>query len=271
MRQLVFLQIAQRGQKRARRCNDARHIRKAERLRRLPELRRHGSLAQRRVKLRVRADVHAGVEAVAQKIRQRAVLRRRAAQKGLGRQKAAKLVLRVLHGVGAGNLRRAERAGRHIAEAQAVCTGCAVDAGIIIVFGFHQHRAFRHRAGRHDADDIALHKPLCQRRVLHLLTDGDLVALGDQPRDIALRGMIRHAAHGNLILRAFVLSMVARGERQIELARSNARVLLEHLIKIAQPEKQQAVGIALLDRIILLHHGGEFGHNQNLRVFSFNV
>ena len=50
--------------------------------------------------------------------------------------------------------------------------------------------------------------------------------------------MIRHAAHGNFVLCAFVLGMVARGERQIELARSNARVLLEHLIKIAQPEKQ---------------------------------
>ena len=81
--------------------------------------------------------------------------------------------------------------------------------------------------------------------------------------------MIGHAAHGDLVLGAFVLGMVARGERQIELARSDPRVLLEHLIKVAQPEKQQAVGIAFLDRIILLHHGGEFGHNQNLRVFSF--
>ena len=83
--------------------------------------------------------------------------------------------------------------------------------------------------------------------------------------------MIRHAAHGDLVLRALVLGMIARGERQIELARGDPRVLLEHLIKVAQPEKQQAVGIAFLDRIILLHHGGEFGHNQNLRVFSFNV
>ena len=64
---------------------------------------------------------------------------------------------------------------------------------------------------------------------------------------------------------------VARREREVELARGQARIVVEHLIKIAQPEKQQAVGIALLDRIILLHHGGEFGHNQNLRVFSFNV
>ena len=211
------------------------------------------------------------MEAVAQEICQRVVLRRRAAQKCLGRQEAAEFVLRVLHGVGAGNLRCAECAGRYVAEAKAVCTGCAVDAGVIIIFGFHQHRTFRHGAGRYDADDVALHQPLRQGRVLHLLTDGDLVALCDQPRDIALRGMIRHAAHGNLILRAFVLSMVARGERQVEFTRGNARVLLEHLIKIAQPEKQQAVRITLLDRIILLHHGGEFGHKQNLRVFSFNV
>ena len=77
--------------------------------------------------------------------------------------------------------------------------------------------------------------------------------------------MIRHAAHGDLVLGAFVLGMVARGERQIELARSDPRVLLEHLIKIPQPEKQQAVRIAFLDRIILLHHRGELSHNQNLR------
>ena len=75
------------------------------------------------------------MEAVAQKIRQRAVLRRRAARKGLGWQKAAKLVLRVLPGVGSGNLRRAVCAGRYVAEAKAVCTGCAVDAGVIIIFG----------------------------------------------------------------------------------------------------------------------------------------
>ena len=265
VRQIVLLQIPQRQQQRTGRQRHARKLRQAKLLRAFAELRSDRGLTQGRVKLRVFAEVHAGVEALAQQVGQRLILRRRTAEERFGRQEAAKLVLYVLHRVGSGDLRGAERAGRYVAEAQAVSPRRAVDAGIIIVFRLHQHRAFRHGAGRHDADDVALDEPLGQRRVLHLLADGDLVALGDEAGDIALGGMIGHAAHGDLVLGAFVLGMVARGERQIELARSDPRVLLEHLIKIPQPEKQQAVRIAFLDRIILLHHRGELSHNQNLR------
>ena len=139
VRQVVLLQIPQRQQQRAGRQRHARKLGQTQLLRAFAELRGDRGLTQGRVKLRVFAEVHAGVEALAQQVGQRLILRRRAAEQRLGRQEAAEFVLCVLHGVGAGNLRRAECAGRHIAEAQAVCTGCAVDAGVIIVFGFHQH------------------------------------------------------------------------------------------------------------------------------------
>ena len=97
----------------------------------------------RPVKLRVFAKVHTGVEALAQQVGQRLILRRRAAEQRFGRQEAAELVLHILHRIGSGDLRRAERAGRHVAEAQAVGPRRAVDAGIIIVFRLHQKSSNR--------------------------------------------------------------------------------------------------------------------------------
>ena len=187
---------------------------------------------------------------------------RRAAQKHLGRAEAGQLVAHGLFGVSARDARGAERARGHVAEAHGPYAVFGVQAGEIVVLRFLQHRALRHGAGGHDADDIALHKPLGERRVFHLLADGDLVAARDEPCHIALGRVVRHAAHGRFVVRGLVLAAVARGEREIQLFGGQPRVLVEHLIKIAQTEKEDAVGILRLDLAVLLHHGRKFCHKS---------
>ena len=122
------------------------------------------------------------------------------------------------------------------------------------------------RAGRDDADDIALDKALGERRVLGLLADGDLVALGDQARDVGVARMIGNAAHRRLILRR--LAAVAGRQRQIELARGELSILVEHLVEVAQAEKEDRILILFLDLQILLHHRRDLGHDSSSLSFS---
>ena len=61
--------------------------------------------------------------------------------------------------------------------------------------------------------------------------------------------MIRDAAHRD----GGALFLIARGERDLEFARGNHRVLEEQLVEIAQPEHQQRVRDLLLDAVVLPH------------------
>ena len=51
------------------------------------------------------------------------------------------------------------------------------------------------RAGRDDADDLALDEALGLARVFDLIADGDAETLLDQARDVAVDRVKRHAAH----------------------------------------------------------------------------
>ena len=55
----------------------------------------------------------------------------------------------------------------------------------------------RQRAGGHDADDFALDDALGFFRVFDLIADGDAEAFLDQPREIGIESVMRHAAHRN--------------------------------------------------------------------------
>ena len=258
MRERVFLGIAQRRQQRARRRNDRRLRLQPELGRAFSELLTHEPFAGVIGKRRVRAVVDAAVQAVVQNALQHLALIRAAAKQHLDRREAAKLAANGLLRVRTLRARRVERAGGNVAEADAPVFAVFVDAGVVVVLGFLEHRAFRYGAGRHDADDVPLYEALCQRGVLHLFADGDLVALGDQPGNVAVRGMEGNAAHRRLIL--LLLAAVARREGEIQLSGRKLRVLVKHFIEIAQTEKQQAVGIARLDLAVLLHHGRQFSH-----------
>ncbi len=75
----------------------------------------------------------------------------------------------------------------------------------------------------------------------------------DQPPHVALRRVMRDAAHRHL---------VALGQRDIEDGRRLLRVLEKHLVEIPEPEEQQRLRRqAPPDALVLLHHRGEgFGH-----------
>ena len=152
-------------------------------------------------------------------------------------------------------------AGRHIAKGGACVLLIQKETTEKIAAPVVEAGAVDDRAGRDNADDIALDKSLGERRVLGLLADGDLVALGDQARDVGVARMVGDAAHRRLILRR--LAAVAGRQRQIKLARGELGILVEHLIEVAQAEKEDRILILLLDLQILLHHRRDLGHDSS--------
>ena len=114
-------------------------------------------------------------------------------------------------------------------------------------------------AGRDDAGDFARTIFLAILRVFHLVADGDLEALADQLGDVALGRVVGHAAHGN----GDALFLVARGQRDLQLARRDDGVLEKQLVEVAQAKKQQRVGMLFLDGSVLPHQRrGRLGHRR---------
>ena len=84
-----------------------------------------------------------------------------------------------------------------------------------------------------------------------LIANGHLAPGAKQSADVGIRSMKRNAAHGDL---------PAFCQRHIEQLGALLRVFEEHLVKIAQAEKQQGIfGQLALDAAILRHHGSELG------------
>ena len=166
---------------------------------------------------------------------------------GLARGEAAQLVEDMADGVA---FKRGGKNSPVLTSQKATPpAGREIDRAYVVALLVNEHGAFRHRAGGDDADNIPVNKPLGQRGILHLLTYGDR-ALGDEPRDIRLGAVIGHAAHGRALVGVFNAA-VTRGEGEVKLTRGELCILVEHLIKIAQTEKQQAVLMLLLYFIIL--------------------
>ena len=98
------------------------------------------------------------------------------------------------------------------------------------------------RARRDDPDDRAVDHRLGRRalarfgRALDLLGDGDAVAGPDQPREIGLGGVDRHAAHRDRL----AVMLAARGQRDVERRRGGPGVVEEQFEEIAHPVEQQA-------------------------------
>ena len=264
MRKARALQFAQGEKQRARALPDHGLCRKTQGFKGSAKLLFHGLGGVFFVKKLVLSGIRAAAQPLGNRLRQRRAGQRLAAAQNFRRGKAPQLGKHAVHGLLALGGGGVKRAGGHVAEAQAEDAACAVDAGKVIVAALVEHGAFRDGAGRDDADDVALDQTLCQRRILHLLADGDLVAAGDQTGDIALGGVEGHAAHGRLLL--LFLAAVAGGQGEIQLLGGKARVLGEHLVKVAQTEKEDAVRVAFLDFQILPHHRRQLSHSL-LRFF----
>ena len=159
-------------------------------------------------KARVLDLVHA-LDPRRDEVRHPAARRRAGGEHRLVGREAGQLVERVVLGE-VREVRGAEFARGDVAEGRAAAPPVQPEGAEIVGPLVVEHALVRDRAGGDDADDVALHETLGQRRVLQLVADGDLVAVVYELFYIAVGGVIGHAAHGGLLLRGLV--PVARGE-----------------------------------------------------------
>ncbi|EDT39106.1 hypothetical protein BamMEX5DRAFT_5104 [Burkholderia ambifaria MEX-5] len=108
------------------------------------------------------------------------------------------------------------------------------------------------RAGRDDAHDLALDRPLRRGRVADLLADRDRFAHLHELRQILFDRVVRDAGH--LDRRAG--RCAALRERQVEQAGGFLRVFEEQFVEVAHPVEDERVGVIGLDAQVLLHHRG---------------
>ena len=129
----------------------------------------------------------------------------------------------------------------------------------VVVGGLLQQVFVGDRPGSDHLDDFPAGDPGPGK--LQLLADGDLAPGLEQAPDVALHGVIGHAAHRH---------PAPLGQGQIQEPGSLHRVLLEHLVEVPQPEEQDAVRMPVLDASVLAHHGGCFGHTRRLYLWRWN-
>ena len=110
------------------------------------------------------------------------------------------------------------------------------------------------RPGGDDAHHLSPHELLALARRLHLLAHRHLASGADQPGDIAVGRVMGNARHGD-----GPLPLLARGEGDLEQARALVGVLEEELVKVAEAEEEEVVGVTLLELPVLQHHWGQRG------------
>ena len=113
-------------------------------------------------------------------------------------------------------------------------------------------------AGREDAGDFAANDLFGELGVLHLLADGDAVALAEQTADVAFGRVIGDAAHRDRAL------AIAGGEGDLQLAGGGFRVVEKEFVKIAHAEEEQGVRILRFCCHVLAHERGKRGGGSGL-------
>ena len=175
-------------------------------------------------------------------------------QEDLARVQSRELVYSQSQCVGAGPLRGAKLSGREIEKCQGRDRNRAfrcgvpseVQGGEEVVFAGVE-RAVRDGARAEDTRDLAAHDLPGLLRIFHLLADGDAVAGAQQARDVCFGGVVRDAAHRHGTF------AIARGEGDAEFAGGGLCVVEKQLVKVAQPEEKQCIGILLLGCGVLPH------------------
>ena len=113
-------------------------------------------------------------------------------------------------------------------------------------------------ARRDQPHDVALddrfRSPLFRRRgVFHLLANGDPMAERNQPVEVIVGALDRHAAHADVL----ALVLAALGEDNAERPAGDLRVVEEEFVEVAHPVEQETARIGRLDLEILRHHRRE--------------
>ena len=128
----------------------------------------------------------------------------------------------------------------------------------IVVCALVEQVALDQGARRDDAHHFAVDEPLARRRVARLLADRDLVALLNQPRDVAIDGVIGDARERHAKAAAHRLG----GERDLQLARGELRVVVERLVEVAHAKEDDRMRVATLDLEILASDGRHDGASR---------
>lgn len=89
--------------------------------------------------------------------------------------------------------------------------------------------------------------------VFGLFADGDAVSGAGEFEEVVVEGVIGDAREGDGLPAADRLL----GEGDVEDPRGDFGVLLEHLVKITEPEHEDRIAAPLLDGEVLPHHGGQ--------------
>ena len=129
---------------------------------------------------------------------------------------------------------------------------------IIVLLGIEVLRVEDEAGGDH-AGHLPLHHPLGKFRILHLLADGHLEPFFDQFCDVGGCRMVGKTAEGDGVLPV----LVPRRQRDLEDPGGGHGILEEHLIEVAHPEEDDAVGVALLHLHILAHGRAQVVHSPS--------
>src|SRR5579859_7638820 len=103
-----------------------------------------------------------------------------------------------------------------------------------VVLASVENSAVCSRSRRYDADDFAADDLLARSGRFHLIADGDFESGANETCDVAVGSVIRDAAHRNRL----PLFAIARGKRDLELARGEDRVFVEEFVKISEAEEE---------------------------------
>ena len=247
------------SQQRAERRRDQGLVRNSQIVQRLPgKLVAHRLLRFLQIKFFLGKQFQTRGEPFPDKRGQLFEIQRAGIQKNFPGRKAGQLIDQLFAQITAGENAGVQLARGDIGKAAARLSPARTDRADVIVLCLVQHAAFQNGAGRDNTDNVTLNQPFRQSGILHLLTDGNLISLLHQTRNVAFRAVERYAAHRRTLL----LPAVAPGERQIQFLRNQLRVVKKHLVKIAQPEEKDRPGIFLLHLHILLHHWRKICHTS---------
>ena len=140
-----------------------------------------------------------------------------------------------------------------------------------------EQRVLGQRARSHEADDLPRDQHLGRRLALclgacagfvgrlDLLGNRDPVPGADQAGEIAVGGMHRHAAHRHRLPTAFAPA----GQRDVEHAGGDLRIVEEQFEKVAHAVEQQALARLALERVVLFHHRSGFAGRH--RIVAYRV
>ena len=161
----------------------------------------------------------------------------------------SKLFGEALRHLGSLPRRREKIRSRDIYERESSKTALNDDASEEVVGHSIDVRSVDGRSGSYDFDDFPLGKPLSSR-LRDLLADRDPFSVAQESRNVAFGGVVGNPAHG--------LGPPV-GESQIQHPRDLDSVVVEHLVKIAEPEQENIVLVFALYGLVLPHQGSVLG------------